>query len=162
LGSDTAEYANKRYGSTGSFIILRGDVAHTHDLSGGAQLFGKLQGQLGNQPLVNSEQIAGGGLGTVRGYLEATALGDNGLFATAELRSPSLIGTAKAASAGIAGNPADEWRFHVFADAGWVGVDDALPGQNSSFGLSSVGLGTRFRLRKHYHGSLDAAVPLTA
>lgn len=161
LGSDTADYANKRYGSTGSFAILRGDLAHTHDLSGGAQLFGKLQGQLGNQPLVNSEQFAGGGLGSARGYLEATQLGDNGLFATAELRSPSLIGTAKATAAGVGKDPADEWRFHAFVDAGWVAIYDALPGQEGSFGFSSVGLGTRFQLRNHYHGSLDAAVPLS-
>lgn len=161
LGSDTIDYANKRYGATGSFAILRGDLAHTHDLTGGAQLFGKLQGQFGNQPLINSEQIAGGGLGTVRGYLEATALGDNGIFGSAELRSPSLIGTGEAA-AGARGNPTDEWRFHAFVDAGWVTIHDALPGQDSSFGLSSVGLGTRFQLRNHYHGSLDAAVPLSA
>jgi len=156
LGSDEGEYAIKRYRSSGSFIILRGDVAHTRDLKSGAQLFAKVQGQLADKPLSNSEQIGGGGLSTVRGYLEATALGDNGIFGTAELRSPSLIGSASAST-----NPTDEWRFHVFADAGVVGIYDALPGQRSSYGLSSVGLGTRFQLRKHYHGSLDAAFPIT-
>jgi hemolysin activation/secretion protein len=162
LGSDPADYANKRYGSTGSFAILRGDLAQTHDLTGGAQLFGKLQGQLANQPLINSEQFAGGGLGSARGYLEATQLGDNGLFATAELRSPSLLAAAKAAAAGVGKDPADEWRFHAFVDAGWVEIYDALPGQENSFGFSSVGLGTRFKLRNHYHGSLDAALPISA
>ena len=72
MGSDETDYANKRYNADGSFIYLRGDLAHTHDLKGGAQVFGKVQGQLASQPLINSEQIAGGGLGTVRGYLEAT------------------------------------------------------------------------------------------
>jgi hypothetical protein len=28
----------------GSFIYLRGDVSHTHDLKDGSQLFGKVQG----------------------------------------------------------------------------------------------------------------------
>ena len=156
LGSDEADYANKRYQASGDFIILRGDVSHTHDFSQGMQLFTKIQGQLADQPLINSEQISGGGLGTVRGYLEATALGDNGIFGTAELRSPSLIGTSSTST-----KPTDEWRFHVFADAGLVTIYDALPGQDSSYGLSSVGLGTRFQLRSHYHGSLDVAVPLT-
>ena len=141
---------------------MRGDLAHTHDLTGGAQVFGKIQGQLANQPLINSEQFAGGGLGSARGYLEATQLGDNGLFATAELRSPSLLAAAKAAAAGVGKDPADEWRFHAFVDAGWVEIYDALPGQENSFGFSSVGLGTRFKLRNHYHGSLDAALPISA
>jgi hemolysin activation/secretion protein len=155
LGSDQLDYAVRRYGSSGSFIILRADAAHTHDLKNGSQLFAKVQGQLANQPLSNSEQIAAGGLSTVRGYLEATALGDNGIFGTAEFRTPSLIGNATAGR-----SPDDEWRFHVFADAGVVGIHDALPGQKRSQGLSSLGLGTRFQLRKHYHGSLDAAFPL--
>ena len=161
LGSDTADYANKRYGATGSFAILRGDLAHTHDLTGGTQLFGKLQGQLANQPLINSEQFAGGGLGTARGYLEGTQLGDNGLFATAELRSPSVLGKAKTTADGVKEDPADEWRFLAFVDAGWVEIYDALPGQENAFGFSSVGLGTRIQLRNHYHGSLDAALPIS-
>ena len=44
----------------------------------GFQLFAKAQGQVADQPLVNSEQFSGGGLGTVRGYLESEELGDNG------------------------------------------------------------------------------------
>lgn len=156
LGSDEGAYAVKRYGSSGNFIILRGDVAHTRDFDNGSQLFAKIQGQIADKPLSNSEQIAAGGLSTVRGYLEATALGDNGIFGTLELRSPTLIGKAAAGK-----NPADEWRFHIFADAGLVRIHDALPGQTGSQGLSSVGLGTRFQLRKHYHGSLDAAFPIT-
>jgi hemolysin activation/secretion protein len=155
MGSDATDYANKRYNADGSFIYLRGDAAHTRDLKQGAQVFGKVQGQLSSQPLINSEQIAGGGLGTVRGYLEATSLGDNGIFGTVELRSPSLTGKGDTSA-----NPTDEWRFHAFADAGIVGIYDPLPGQRKRSGLSSVGLGTRIRVREHYHGSVDVAVPL--
>ena len=36
----------------------------------GISFFAKVQGQIADQPLVNSEQFAGGGLGTVRGYFE--------------------------------------------------------------------------------------------
>lgn len=155
MGSGMKDYENKRYNASGNFIFLRADVAHTHDIKAGAQVFGKIQGQISGEPLINSEQIAGGGLGTVRGYLEATSLGDNGIFGTLELRSPSLIGKADAS-----GNPADEWRFHAFADAGLVGIYDSLPGQDARSGLSSVGLGTRLQVHKNYHGSLDVAVPL--
>ena len=155
LGSGEKDYANKRFNADGSYVFIRSDVAHTRDLKDGAQLFGKLQGQLASQPLINGEQFAGGGLGTVRGYLEATALGDNGLFATAEYRTPSLIG--KPAADGTAA--ADEWRFHAFAEGGLLRIYDRLPGQQKRYGLASAGAGTRFKLREHYNGSLDIAIP---
>ncbi|MCB1132986.1 MAG: ShlB/FhaC/HecB family hemolysin secretion/activation protein [Verrucomicrobiae bacterium] len=155
MGSDEADYANKRYNASGSFIYLRGDASHTHDIKGGSQVFGKIQGQIANQPLINNEQIAGGGLGTVRGYLEATALGDNGVFGTLEYRTPTLIGRGETNA-----NPANEWRFHAFADAGLVGIYDPLPGQKKRTGLSSVGIGSRATVKEHFHGSVDVAVPL--
>ncbi|MCP5531838.1 MAG: ShlB/FhaC/HecB family hemolysin secretion/activation protein [Akkermansiaceae bacterium] len=155
MGSDENDYANKRYNASGSFIYLRGDASHTHDIKGGAQVFGKIQGQVANQPLINNEQISGGGLGTVRGYLEATALGDNGVFGTLEYRTPTLIGRGETSA-----NPANEWRFHAFADAGLVGIYDPLPGQKKRTGLSSVGIGSRATVKEHFHGSVDVAVPL--
>ncbi len=154
LGSTEFDYANKRYNADGSYVYIRSDLAHTHDLASGLQVFGKIQGQLASQPLVNGEQIAGGGLGTVRGYLEATALGDNGIFGSVELRSPSLIGRPVKT-----GTRTDEWRLHAFADAGVLGIYDALPGQQQGFSLASAGIGTRFKLKSHYNGSLDVAVP---
>jgi hemolysin activation/secretion protein len=155
LGSGRTDYSNKRYNADGNFVTLRSDVAHTHDIWGGAQVFGKLQTQVASRPLVNSEQFSGGGLGTARGYLESTSLGDNGVFATAELRSPSLIGNPKPGD-----TASDDWRFHAFADAGLLGIWDALPGQQSRFGFASVGLGTRFKVAGHYNGSLDVGTPL--
>lgn len=155
MGSDRADYEIKRYNAAGSFLLLHGDVAHTQDLAGGVQVFGKIQGQLADQPLVNSEQIAAGGLESVRGYLEATALGDNGIFGTVELRSPSPIGKPD-----LAGNSADEVRVLAFWDAGLVAIYDALSGQKTRSGLSSVGIGTRLRLQNHFHASADLALPL--
>jgi hemolysin activation/secretion protein len=155
IGNDERNYSEKRCNADGSFIYLRSDAAHTHDIKGGSQVFGKVQGQVSSQPLINSEQIAGGGLGTVRGYLEATALGDNGIFGTFELRSPTLIGKGDTSP-----DPADEWRFLAFADAGVVGIYDPLPSQKKRTGLASIGLGTRFKVRSHYNGSVDAAIPL--
>ncbi len=155
MGSDRADYDNKRYNADGSYLLMHADVAHTHDLTGGAQVFAKVQGQLADQPLVNSEQIAAGGLESVRGYLEATSLGDNGVFGTVELRSPSPIGKPDPA-----GNAADELRIYAFWDAALVGIYDALPGQKPRSGLTSVGIGSRLRLQNHFHASADLALPL--
>jgi hemolysin activation/secretion protein len=156
MGSDAVEYANKRYSSRGNFITLRTDASHTHDLPGGAQVFTKIQGQTANQALISSEQFAGGGLGTVRGYLEATNTGDNAIFGSLELRSPSIIGKST-----VSVSQPNEWRIYAFADAGMTHLIDALPGQDARPHLYSVGLGSRIKVKDHYHASIDAGVPLS-
>ena len=154
VGSNPAAFDARRYQAEASFIFLRGELSHTRDLTGGAQLFGRVQGQLANQALLDSEQFSGGGLGTARGYLESEAVGDNALFGTIELRSPEL---GRGGGARLS-----EWRVYAFGDAGWLKLRSALPQQTSRFSLASVGLGSRFRYRNHFNGSLDAGVPLIA
>ncbi|RYD70730.1 MAG: ShlB/FhaC/HecB family hemolysin secretion/activation protein, partial [Verrucomicrobiaceae bacterium] len=70
IGSDQEEFEVARSEADGSFLYLRGDVSHTHDLPFGMEIFGKVQGQVASGPLVAYEQFGGGGAGTVRGYLE--------------------------------------------------------------------------------------------
>jgi hemolysin activation/secretion protein len=152
MGSDDAEYELNRHGASGDFVYVRGDLSHTLDLPEGFQFFGKVQGQAADQPLVNSEQFSGGGLGTVRGYLESEELGDNGIFGSTELRTPSL-GT-------FLGSAVDDWRFYLFVEGGLLGIDEPLPEQQSTFNLASVGIGTRLKLVGHLNGSLDFAVPI--
>ena len=154
LGSNTAEFDVNRFKADGNFFYVRGDISHQRDLPNGFQVFGKLQGQVADQPLVNSEQFAGGGLGTVRGYLEAEVLGDDGVAATIELRSPNVLPTRRTAS--------NEWRFYLFADGGFYSLLDPLPQQTNNFELGSIGLGTRIHWRDHFNGSLDIAFPLTS
>jgi len=151
MGSTPQHFDFNRFDADANFIYLRSDISHQHDLPWGLQGFVKLQGQVSDQPLVNSEQFAGGGLPTVRGYLEAEVLGDNAAFGSVELRSPSLIGKPN--------DPANEWRFYVFADGGYLELIDPLPEQDSEFALASVGVGSRLRFRNHLNGSIDAAVP---
>jgi len=152
LGSGDAKFGRSRYLADGGFATFHGEIAHTHDLPGGFQLYGKVQGQLADSPLVSSEQYSGGGAGTVRGYLEAETTGDSGAFATVELRTPSL--------ARLLGDKNGEWRFTVFGEAGGVTLIDALPGQGARYGLASWGVGTVFRLHEHFSGAVDAAMPL--
>lgn len=154
LGSDDAEFDNNRFKGRGSFLYLRGDLAHTHELPFGAQLYAKAQGQLSGAPLVSSEQFAAGGLGTVRGYLEAETLGDNGILGSLELRSPSLLNWVNRKEV--------EWRIYLFAEGGWLGIEEALPEQQSEFTLASVGVGTRFQWSNWCHGSLDIGLPLSS
>lgn len=156
-GSDRADYSRKRFGSNGSFAVLKSDVSHTRDLDDGSQLFVKIQGQLADKPLINTEQYSGGGLSNARGYLESTALGDNALFLTGEYRTKSFFGKPAKDE-----TQADEFRFHAFADAGVLSIYDALPGQASTTHLLSAGFGSRLRYRKIFNSSFDVAFPLNA
>jgi hemolysin activation/secretion protein len=151
-GAEGDEFGNSRFKADGSFIYLRGDVSHTHTRTGKAELIAKLQGQISDQPLVNTEQYAGGGLGTVRGYLEAEVLGDNAIFGSMELRSPSLLGWVP--------GEGHEWRIYAFVDAGVLTLNKPLPEQESRFNLASFGVGSRMKLLKYFNGSVDAAIPL--
>lgn len=150
VGNDQYEFDNRRYNADGGFLYFRGDLAHTRELPLGFELYGQVQGQATGQPLVDSEQFSGGGLDTVRGYLESEVLGDNALIGSIELRSPSLPNIL-----GV-----EEWRVFAFTEGGILTINDPLPEQESEFRLASIGAGTRIRIFKHFNGSLDAGVPL--
>ncbi|HWB61431.1 MAG TPA: ShlB/FhaC/HecB family hemolysin secretion/activation protein [Chthoniobacteraceae bacterium] len=151
-GSTLSELDNSRFNAGGNFIYVHGELAHTQDLPQGFQAYAKIQGQLADQPLLNSEQISGGGLSTVRGYLESAVLGDKGIFASGELRTPPLNTWTH--------GKMQDWRFYGFTDWGMVAVIDPLPGQQQEFTLASFGFGTRMKLLDDLNGSLDLAFPL--
>ncbi|MEZ5385148.1 MAG: ShlB/FhaC/HecB family hemolysin secretion/activation protein [Prosthecobacter sp.] len=152
MGGSQSEFAARRFGAKDNFFYVRGDLAHTHDLPGGFQTYMRVQGQAAPQPLINTEQIAGGGQNTVRGYLIATQLGDSGIFGSLEMRSPSFIGSAK--------EKANEWRVYGFLEGGQVYTNSPLPGEKRTNNIASTGVGTRFRYLDHIFGSLDLGIPL--
>jgi hemolysin activation/secretion protein len=145
------EIANLRYNSDGGFSLLKGDLSHTHDLPGGFQFFSKVQGQISPNPLVYSEQFAGGGLDTCRGYLEGTIAGDNAIFSSTELRTPSILG----GHAGV-----NEWRAYWFFDCGRVTLNDPLPQQIGGWNMAAYGFGSRIRMYKDLNGSIDVGMPM--
>jgi hemolysin activation/secretion protein len=144
-------FQNLRYNGDSGFMTLKGDLSHTHDLIAGFQAFGKVQGQISPEPLVYSEQFAGGGLDTCRGYLEGTQAGDNAVFGSLELRSPMLL----PGHAGI-----NEWRIYGFFDGGTLTLNQPLPSQISTFNFASYGGGSRIRMMNNLNGSIDVGVPL--
>ncbi|WCM25954.1 ShlB/FhaC/HecB family hemolysin secretion/activation protein [Sphingomonas sp. QA11] len=152
LGSDESAFDNKRYRAGGGFAYLHGNVDYLYTLPHDFQLYTNIEGQLANQPLISNEEIALGGVGTVRGYLQSEAIGDNGLLSSIELRSPSL--------GQFGGDLIDTLRLVGFVDTGRVWVIDPLPDQAGSFGLVSIGGGLRLKLLKTLSGDLDVGVPL--
>lgn len=150
-GSDWAAFDYKRYKASPSFMVLKTDLNGTHTFSGGQQLAFRVNGQMTDSPLVSSEQIAGGGMNSVRGYLSAEATGDYGVVGSLELRSQPLT---------FLGSTVENWRVYAFADAARLRLKSPLPEQDDRFSLYSVGLGTTFKVGQYLAGRVDIGYPL--
>lgn len=152
LGSGNEDFDQKRYEASDSFIYLRATADHTQTLPYDMALFGRFEGQISSGPLVSNEQLAVGGLDTVRGFLEAIVLGDYGVIGSLELRSPSI---GKYVNKRI-----NDWRFYTFFDAATASIYQPLPGQQQTYNLASVGIGSSVRLMDALNGALDLAFPV--
>jgi hemolysin activation/secretion protein len=155
-GSSQAEFDENRFDATGQELYLRGSLTHTHDLPGGLQGFIRVSGQITDQPLANTEQYVAGGADTVRGYLEAEALGDVGAGGTLELRSPSLAQWISFGSV----RPVDEWRFFIFGDDAYLRLRDPLPEQRDAFRLASYGAGFNLKVYSYFNANFTWADPI--
>jgi hemolysin activation/secretion protein len=166
--SSPTDFDNKRYYASPSFAHLNADLSHTQELPEGLQLYGKIQGQLADGPLVSSEQLSVGGLDTVRGYLESEVLGDNGVVGNLELRSPNVGEWLQKQMKNETGEGTprfttfNEWRSFAFVDAGVATVLHPLPDQQSQFELWSYGVGTRFKVFDKVSGMVAYSVPMVS
>lgn len=168
FSSDAAEFDAKRYYASPSFTHFNVDVAHTHELPEGFQIWGKLQAQVADGPLVSSEQISAGGLDTVRGYLESEVLGDDGVIGNIEIRSPDIGSILQKQMKDETGQGTprfttfNEWRLFAFADAGHVSIQKPLVDQISQFNVWSYGLGSRFKVFNSISGLFVVSMPMTS
>lgn len=166
MSSSAADFDNKRFYASPSFTHFNADVSHTQELPDGFQLWGKVQGQVADGPLVSSEQLSLGGLDTVRGYLESEVLGDEGVVGNIELRSPDVGSMLQKQMKDETGQGTphfttfNEWRFFAFTDAGRATVLHPLPDQQSQFDVWSYGVGTRFKVFNTINGMLAYSVPM--
>ncbi|MBN4667240.1 ShlB/FhaC/HecB family hemolysin secretion/activation protein [Pandoraea nosoerga] len=151
-GSSPAQFDAKRYKASPSFTLLRADANGAYTFGGGWQLAARIATQMTDSPLVSNEQLAGGGMNSVRGYLSAEATGDYGVVGSVEWRTPPIP---------LLGPLVSNWRAYAFFDGARLGLRDPLPEQTSRFSLASVGVGTSLRLTSHVTGRFDAAYPLT-
>jgi hemolysin activation/secretion protein len=150
--SPDATFQNNRAFAGGDFVHGNLDLELTQELPLGAEADVRMTAQVSDQPLVSGEQFSAGGISSVRGYLQASATGDSGLFGSIEFRSPEITFAPR--------HLIDSWRVYVFSEAAGAWLIQPLPDQQSSFRLYSAGIGTRFRLFDHLDGDVLAAVPL--
>ena len=124
-------------------------------------LFTRVEGQFTDNVLISSERLAYGGYNCLRGYRTRGYLGDNGVFGTAELRTPVLCDMV----AGLFGDrtgksPIDRLQLLVFSDLGWISYKDPYPNMEKDETLFSAGIGARLGITKYTSLNCDLAFPL--
>lgn len=149
FGNSEEEFALKRAFAQPNFAALRGEVKHLQSLPKNWKLQARVSGQVASGPLISPEQFAVGGADSVRGYPESNSLGDDGAFASLELRTPSLHQFIQ--------DYIKDLYAYTFVDGGYVQVQDAQPGQIESFNLLSTGLGVNIKANKNLFAVLDYA-----
>lgn len=77
-------------GSKAEYVYDRVSVTRTTRLPADLSIVARAILQRSSAILPNSEQLGGGGVGSVRGYFPDTALGSNGELGSLELRSPAF------------------------------------------------------------------------
>jgi len=152
IGSDSRKFDVQRFDAQRQYFYAKAVVNRTQPLLWGTQLYVRLEGQIANGALLSSEQMSAGGANTVRGYLEAERLGDNGLQSTVELRSPLLDAFSYSLF--------KDWRISAFYDSAALWVNQPLSGEQDEFGLASAGVGTRFSMLDMLSGAVDLAFPI--
>ena len=152
LITDESNFAINRYNSEGNYIYATGGVERTFKLPWGMGAFLKVDGQVSDQPLIPNEQYTAGGMMNVRGYEEASALGDNALHTTAEISGPDL-------------GPRITGRLRltpfVFYDFARLTVISALPSQTDTYRLEGTGVGLKGGYAKNWYYEVDYACPLS-
>lgn len=149
-GSDDVVFGSNRAFARGQQFSLRASVDHTQPLFAGIEGRLRFSGQISDQPLISNEQLSAGGFDSVRGYLEAEALGDSGWDTSLELRSPPLF-----ADSGFI-----DLRAYTFVDAARLRLRESLPDQEYAFSLGSTGLGIDLSLWGQFHSALIWATAL--
>jgi hemolysin activation/secretion protein len=145
-GFQTTLNADKR---DEGFFVWRGQAQYVRLLTRDTTLLLRSDIQLADRPLIPLEQFSLGGAFTVRGYRQDLLLADNGLFASAEIRTPIL--------------KIPEWQTTLqltpFVDVGTTWNSDELPVIPRQT-LYSAGLGLRLDVGENFNARIDWGIPL--
>lgn len=151
LVNDADEFVAKRASADASFIYFKADWQRNYFLPHAWEFSHRLGGQIAESPLVSNEQFSAGGVSTVRGYYESQISGDSGVVANLELHTPDFISDVSRLS---------ELDVYAFLDGAWVNTKNALPGEDGTDVISSVGLGTYALLFDKFAFQLDGGIAL--
>jgi hemolysin activation/secretion protein len=136
-----------RFGASAWYKMLRFGGSFNQAFSNDWQIRLMFNGQYTPDALVPGEQFGAGGASSVRGYREREIINDSGYYAGAEVYSPNVC--AKLLWNGT------QCRALAFIDGAKLTRNKALPGEQSSNHISSIGLGLRVTLQKYLAMQLD-------
>jgi hemolysin activation/secretion protein len=150
--SSQVDFDNKRAYARSNFTIFRGEVDREQKFLGDYSVYGALEGQFADGPLINTESFSLGGYDSVRGYYESEAIADDGVRAAIELRSLNLATLFDK-------NPeiVNEAKMVVFYNGALGWVRQPLVDTKGAYALQSVGVGARMSVFKHVFGAFDVA-----
>ncbi len=153
--SDQEQFANKNANANADYLYATATVQRTQKLPKGMNLSVKVDGQLSDQPLIDSEQYSAGGMESVRGYKESTVLGDSALHGMLELTFPDPF-------EGLGAARRIQMTPLLFTDAASLTVIEPLDEQKRRARLWGAGAGVRGAIGKNLEYEFDWAVALQA
>ena len=143
LAGDKEDYEKVRAGADKNFNIFRLGGSYQYRTEDDWMLGVNVLGQYTPNKLVSSEQLGGGGAGSVRGFKERVATGDKGILANFEIYTPQFLKNS---------------RFVLFCDTAYLVNNSPNVGEIENRSLSSFGVGYRYADEKLGLGvSLDYA-----
>ncbi|MFZ6743387.1 ShlB/FhaC/HecB family hemolysin secretion/activation protein [Undibacterium sp. JH2W] len=143
----TEDFQKVRSGATSGYSILRYGLGYSKVLPAAWQLKLMLSGQYTRDSLVPGEQFGAGGASSVRGFTERALANDYGTLFSAEIYTPNLC-TGFTASL-------TQCQLLGFYDAAHVSRNRALPGEQSSASISSIGIGIRLAMSRMMSLQMD-------
>ena len=148
--NDQDTYSEIRTGADPDYGYGKLNVKRGFVLPLNFSLTGAFNGQITTSNLMPTEQYGLGGYNTVRGYDERVANGDNAWVINVEFRTPP------GSIAKIFDNQEieDRIQFLGFFDYGFVGFNNAQPGQSSTY-LMGVGPGLRYNIDRFVSVQFD-------
>lgn len=152
-----ASFSKLAYSPAARAVYGKALVTASRDqtLPRGYSLLLRGSGQAATGPLINNEQLAVGGVNSVRGYYEGDQYGDCGWTGSVELRTPYLA----TEFSGIT-RPLPTWlRASIFTDFGERYLLDASGGVPSSLWLWGAGFGLSADLNNHLEARVSVAWP---
>ncbi|QNE07181.1 ShlB/FhaC/HecB family hemolysin secretion/activation protein [Croceicoccus marinus] len=138
------------------YAYSRFSVTRTTRLPYGMSAVTRAMAQFASTNLPYSEQIGGGGIGSVRGYDTNTALGSQGMVLSQEIRSPafSLFGDE--------GDFRDQMQLGAFIDYAWLRQPHRIPDTERTEKMLSVGGGVHYLVGRYLDLQLEVGTQLKA
>jgi hemolysin activation/secretion protein len=139
-------------GGTARYIYDRLSLTRTTRLPDNFSWVSRVAGQISTGVLPDSEQLGGGGVGSVRGYFTDTALGSVGVLTNQELRLPPFSPSAFISHSSKFNDLA---QFGGFFDVGEFRQPEAIVGGAGTAELMSTGILVHYSISQKFSLDLD-------